>query len=188
MSRALLGDREGELADYSAVIDLPGATGEVVALARFHRGSEKAARRQLDEALEDLRAAAIIPEVADGLRNGAVTETLRTANALGRLDEEMLAFARSVVNSLQSEGRVRGITAVLVGLASTEMRGSWPRIYRALLHGQPPDVGDKLRPLLPVCEVLETGDLSRLDPLPPAERAFAQELIAKFSEAKAPST
>jgi tetratricopeptide (TPR) repeat protein len=187
MSRALLGDREGELADYSAVIDLPGATGEVVALARYHRGSDKAARRHLDEALEDLRAAAIIPEAEDGVRNSAVTETLSTANALGRLDEEMLAFARAALDAVEGERRIRGIAAVLGALASPEMRGSWPQIYRALLQGQPPDVGDKLRPLLPVCEVLETGDLSRLDPLAPAERAFAQELIADFSEMEAPS-
>jgi tetratricopeptide (TPR) repeat protein len=186
VSRAQRGDTEGAIADFSAVIELPGAPGDLVAVARFNLGSEKAAMGRREEALEDWMVAARAPEAPDEVRSDAVRQTLRAADALGRLDEEMLAFARAALDALESERRVRGIVAVLGGLASPEMRASWPRIYRALLQGQPADVGDKLQYLRPVCEVLESGDPSRLDPLPPAERAFAQELVAKFGQAKAP--
>jgi hypothetical protein len=58
-----------------------------------------------------------------------------------------------------------------------------------LAEGQPPAVAEGLQFLLPVCEVLETGDRGRLDPLPPKQRDFALEALAGFeppSEGKPP--
>jgi tetratricopeptide (TPR) repeat protein len=181
-SKAQRGDTEGEMADHSAVVELPGAPGEVVARARLYRGGGKADRKYVAEALEDWKIAAETPEAAEDVRNAAVVETLRMAHDLGRL-EEMLAFARAVVDAMEGETRVRGIVAILSGLACPEMRNAWPQVYHALLEGQPPDVGNKLQFLQPVSDVLETDDLSRLDPLEPAQREFVRELIAKFHEA-----
>ena len=60
------------------------------------------------------------------------------------------------------------------------MRTIWPRVCRRLSESQPPEVAEKLQFLMPVCEVLETGDRSKLNPLPPEVRDFAEELLARF--------
>jgi tetratricopeptide (TPR) repeat protein len=180
-SRVQRGDTDGAIADCSAAITLPGAPGEVIARARLRRGGVKAVRNHVAEAFEDWKSAAEMPEAAEDVRSAAVIETLRIAHTLGRLDE-MVSFARTVVDAVEGDARISTITAILSGVAGPDMRASWPRVYRALLEGQPLDVHDKLQFLEPVREVLETGDVSRLDPLEPAQRAFAQELIANFEE------
>ena len=60
------------------------------------------------------------------------------------------------------------------------MKSGWPRVARSLSKTQPPEVSERLEFFRPVAEILQSGDLSRLDPLPPEQREFVQEVLQKF--------
>jgi len=55
-------------------------------------------------------------------------------------------------------------------------------VYRRLRAVLSEEAAEKLSPLAPLCEILETGDESKLDRLPPDQRDFIQEVLAAFAE------
>jgi hypothetical protein len=56
---------------------------------------------------------------------------------------------------------------------------------RALLGPQGPEVVERLAVFPVIADALDSGDLSRLDPLPPEQREFALEVL-KRSDALGP--
>jgi hypothetical protein len=74
----------------------------------------------------------------------------------------------------------------LARLASPDVRLGWIHAARRLLAAQPPEVRRTLAFLETVCAVLEGGEKSLLDPLPPEQREFALRVLARFDEEKAP--
>ena len=76
--------------------------------------------------------------------------------------------------------RAEQIEAVLLALASPDMGPSWPRIFGSLAEDQPPEVAQRLAFFRPVASILESGELNLLDPLPPEQREFVQEVLRKF--------
>ena len=91
---------------------------------------------------------------------------------------------RRTVEGLAVGERAPFVLAVLRDLTGPELRSAWPRLCRGLLDGQPPEVYEKLQFLLPICTILETGDMTKLDPLPPEQRAFAREVLGEFNDPK----
>ena len=70
---------------------------------------------------------------------------------------------------------------ILLSLAAPRYRGKWASVWRSLLTAFTDDkVRQGLEQLGPVAEVLETGDRSKLDPLPPDQRSFVEEVLRKF--------
>ena len=57
---------------------------------------------------------------------------------------------------------------VLQGLARPGTQAAWARIVRALLGPQGPEVVERLAVFPVIADALDSGDLSRLDPLPPS--------------------
>lgn len=95
--------------------------------------------------------------------------------------EAILAGFRDVLSGLGPDERLPHVLGVLASLASPDMREGWPIVVRGILGSEPPDVGEHLRFVTAVAEVLERhGDLSPLDPLPPEQREFAQEVLRTF--------
>jgi len=65
------------------------------------------------------------------------------------------------------------LTEFLARLASPKMRQGWLHAAHRLLGAQSPETRLSLGFLEPVCAVLEGGEKSLLDPLPPEQREFA---------------
>ena len=76
--------------------------------------------------------------------------------------------------------RVLKLTELLARLASPAMRQGWLHAARRLLGAQPPETRQALEFLVPVCAVLEGAEKRLLDPLPPEQREFALEVLARF--------
>jgi hypothetical protein len=66
------------------------------------------------------------------------------------------------------------------------MRQGWLHAARSLLGAQPHETKQALGFLEPVSEVLEGGDKSLLDPLPPEQRDLALKVLARFDAEKNP--
>jgi hypothetical protein len=81
---------------------------------------------------------------------------------------------------MASPARTDNLVVWLAGLAEPDLREAWPVAWRYLAHNQPPDVVEALEVFRPVCEVLERGDRSLLDPLPPERREFAERVLERF--------
>jgi hypothetical protein len=132
--------------------------------------------------IADLRAAAAQAGASEEVR-AVVTAGVLKRVVRGTALDEAVVFARQVSTHFPAAAIPRFIIAVLRRSADAGMRPHWPRICRALCENQPPEVAEKLAFLLPVCEVLETNDRSRLDPLPPEQRDFALEVLRGFEVA-----
>ncbi|MFA6107625.1 MAG: tetratricopeptide repeat protein [Candidatus Latescibacterota bacterium] len=167
------------ITDFSTAIELPNAPAEFVSWARVSRGVCALAAGRMEEATGDFKAVALPPEVTLEARYWAVAALL-LVSAKRHESVESITLARTVAEGLANGDRVRFLTGVLRALRTPAMQAHWPGICRALCEGQPPAVAEQLQFLLPVCEVLETGDRSKLDPLPPEQRDFALEVLSGF--------
>ena len=176
------GDTDGEIADYTAAIDLPGAPAVQVTRALVNRGVGWVQSGDADRAVADWQTAT---QNSSGDPEGqclAVAGLLILSAAQQRTDENLL-IALSVRDGLNIARRVPFVTGVVRALCQPVMRPHWSRITRALCQNQPPEVAERLQFLLPVCDVLDSGDRSKLDPLPPEQRDFALEVLAGFEPA-----
>jgi tetratricopeptide (TPR) repeat protein len=187
-AKIMLGDNQGALADYTAVLALETAPKEQVAKALVGRGLANLALGQKATAIADwtgvLESGASVEDgvslVAESLfglhwLDGATNEANKT---LDRLAQHLATKS--------SDQRALKFTEFLAGLASPEMRQGWLHAARRLLGAQPPETKQALGFLEPVCTVLEGGEQSLLDPLPPEQREFALKVLAGFDVEKIP--
>ena len=65
-------------------------------------------------------------------------------------------------------------------LAGPDKHASWPAVVRRMCQTLSPETAKSIGALLPVADVLEGRDRGVLDALPPEERAFALNLLARF--------
>jgi hypothetical protein len=72
----------------------------------------------------------------------------------------------------------------LAVLADLKARDAWLYAFREMLKGQPEETVKDLEFLKPVAEVLETGDMSKLDALAPEQRDFALHVLEKLGQRK----
>jgi hypothetical protein len=84
------------------------------------------------------------------------------------------------LNSLVKEKAREVALRFLNGLASAEEKEAWPIALRSLVTNLKPEAAEAIRFLEPVCSVLEGKDRTLLDALPPEQREFALEVLAKF--------
>ena len=75
----------------------------------------------------------------------------------------------------------------LSSLASPEMKGAWTIAWQSLAANLKPEAAEAIRFLEPVCSVLEGKNRTLLDALPPEQREFALEVLAKFEPKPEPS-
>jgi hypothetical protein len=82
--------------------------------------------------------------------------------------------------SLPLEQRTALFTSLLRVLAEPGKKDLWLAVLRSLLAQLPADVSPSIGFFRPVADVLESGDITRLDPLPPEQREFAREVLRRF--------
>jgi tetratricopeptide (TPR) repeat protein len=183
-----LGDIRGELADYTAAVALKGAPKEEVAKALTNRGVVHVALGQKASAIADWTAVLELGAgFGDGI-NGATQNLFRLYWQDGAMNEANNTLDRLAQHlaTKPSDQRVLKLTEFLARLASPEMRQGWLHAGRRLLGAQTPEPRQALGFLEPVCTILEGGEKSLLDPLPPEQREFALKVLARFDAAKNP--
>ncbi len=65
-------------------------------------------------------------------------------------------------------------------IATPEMKHGWPVAWQILAQGAQPEVAEALKIFEPVCAILSGKNRSLLDALPPEQREFVQEVLARF--------
>jgi len=93
---------------------------------------------------------------------------------------KMLARFSEILNSASAEAARVAALRFLNKAALASTRDAWPIAWRELAAKLKPDVLVAIAFLEPVCRVLEGNDRSLLDALPPEQREFALEVLAKF--------
>ena len=180
------GESRGALADYTAVVALDGAPKEQLAKALVNRGITNLALGQKANAISDLTAVFdLAASFEDGISAAAASlfrlywpdgTTNGANNTLDRLAQHL--------TTKPSDQRALALTEFLARLAAPEMRQGWLHAARRLLGAQPPETRQALGFLELVCTVLEGGEKSLLDPLPPEQREFALKVLARFDAEK----
>jgi tetratricopeptide (TPR) repeat protein len=190
LAKWMLGDSQGAKADFTAVVTLEGAPKDEVAQALVNRGIANQALGQKASAIADWTA---VLELGASFENGigiAAEKLFRLYWQGGATNEANSTLDRLAQHlaTKPSDQKVLKLTEFLARLASPEMRQGWLHAARRLLGAQPPETRQALGFLEPVCAVLEGGEKSLLDPLPPEQREFALKVLARFDTEKTPPT
>ena len=183
VSKGMQGDTQGEIEDYTRVVEMAEAPPDVAAqtlcnraAAKWNSGDHEAAYADLVASLR-VEGASVESRVATG--TGAIQAALHLENSA------KLAQAASLVSQtspgLGGEARLKVPMGILLSLAAPRHRDEWASVWRSLLSALPDDdISQGLEQLGPVAEILETGDRTKLDPLPPEQRNFVEEVLKKF--------
>ena len=176
------GDTAGEIADYTAVIELEGAPRDRIAKALYNRGVAEGMRGDTQDAVVDFVAALRTDEAPPDLRTlaaaRAMGDTLVHKNQEGA--KETIAALREWLLGLPDRERIQRVVECLVALADFKARDAWLYTFTELLKGQPEETLKELEFLRPVADVLETGDMSKLDAIAPEQRDFALHILHKL--------
>lgn len=185
LDKWMLGDTQGSLADFTAVLALEGAPKKQVVDALFNRGFVNWALDQKARAMADWTAVIEsgtfedVLSIAAGIAfrlywlDGATEEANNTLDLLAQRLASMLPEVRTLK-----------LTDFLARLTSPTMRQGWIYAARRLIGAQPPATRQALGFLEPVCAVLDGGEKSLLDPLPPEQREFALNVLTRFDAEK----
>jgi len=176
-------DWDGAIDDYSAVLDLKGKSVDRVAEALINRGVARANQGEHDGAIGDFLS---VLEASDAeievWTKVAMSMAIRVAY-IGQTESELervLSSATKAFNLYTSEELAGAIETVLQMLALPDMKGGWSIVFRRFFQNVPSGTARRIEFFKPVAEILETGDLSKLDPLPPEQREFVREVLRKF--------
>ena len=176
------GDSDGATKDFTSVVGLEGAPPYLVASALTNRAGTRHDQTDTEGALTDAMAAARLSDVPALIRMTAASNALHYACIAD--EREIIDQILSTVKASASEGseteHARHLIRFLRLSARPQLRDVWPYAWRALTEDQPAEVVKQLAFLGPVAEVLETGDTSMIDPLPPEQRRFTQEALREF--------
>ncbi len=180
VARALQGDASGAIRDLTAVVDLSEVPPELQATALFSRAQAYVNFGQSDRAFEDAIAVATNPACSMSLRMWAFAAAARVSTSDQHRVERVCSDAKASISSLAPEQRRESILELLSCLSSAKTASVWLRVWRAVSQDQPPDVLSSLAFLDAVAGVLEGRDRSVLNPLPPEQREFAEEILRKL--------
>jgi len=185
-TKGMQGDTAGAIADCTVVVKLDEAPADLVAQAFFNRSVAKHLQRDIDGAITDGLAAAEAASADEETRARALKLAIEVSCTERGEDElnRVLRLAAETLSHVPFPQRSREIETVFLRLASPVMKSGWPRVLRRLSEGLPPEVAKRLEFFSPVADILETDDLSRLDPLPPEQREFVREVLQKFEESE----
>jgi tetratricopeptide (TPR) repeat protein len=188
VAKGRLGDSQGELADYTAVATLEDASKEAVANALFNRGVANLALGQEASAIADwtgILELGVRSEDSVSLAAGSLFRLYWPKGAANEANNSLDSLAQYFATNPPDQ-RALKLTEFLARLASPAMREGWLHAARRLLAAQPPETRQALGFLEPVCRVLEGGEKSLIDPLPPEQRDFAFKVLARFDGEKKP--
>jgi tetratricopeptide (TPR) repeat protein len=182
VARGQLGDEQGELADYIAVIELAGAPVAPVVRALFNRGSSYLEKNDTEAGVADMMK---IVDLEKANANWTPVAAIAAFTALYRKGdhggaEAVLHKVAGLLGSMTGEAARRQVLRILNGLASPEMKTEWPRAFRLLAGNLAQETREALGFFGPVCAILEGGDVSLLNGLPPEQRDLAETVLKRF--------
>jgi tetratricopeptide (TPR) repeat protein len=191
LARHSVGDAHGAVTDYTTVIKMDGAPREQLAKALFNRGVSSVRAGLTEEAFRDLINVISIGITTDNLMSDAAAIAICEVPAgdIKNKTEEVVRKFSAALDSLPPDQARDEALHLLNALASPPIRETWANVWRGLIAQLKPEVVEAIRFLEPVCSVLEGKDRSLLAALPPEQREFALEVLAKFEpkvEPKAP--
>ena len=185
VARRQLGDPQGAIRDLTTAVDLSEVESEVQAIAMINRAQAYVSLGQSDRAFEDSIAVAGNTLCAAPLRMWSFAAAVRVSPLDQDRVERVCSKAKAFVTSFVPEQQRECIVGLLSGLSSPETASVWLRIWRAVSRDQPQDVLSSLAFLDAVADVLEGRERSVLNPLPPEQREFAEEILRKLQPSDA---
>ena len=179
----------GAFDDCCAVIKLDGAPKEQYlkafccrGLCHFLMGNSKKAIADWSAVIDQSHEANELLSEAAQLAFGTLWISRDQTSALGILEK------LSTCLNMLAKGSAREVALrVLSSLASPEVKDAWPIAWRKLITNLKPEIAEAIKFLEPVCNVLEGKDRTLLDALPPEQREFALEVLAKFDPKPEPN-
>jgi tetratricopeptide (TPR) repeat protein len=182
VARGQQGDVSAAVADCTAVVELRDAPADQVAQALYNRALGKQMQGEREGAVGDLATLLRMPNAPSELRILAAARAIRELAAGGceNMTSEAAAALQKWLAALPSIARRQRIVECLAALADLKARDAWLCAFRELLKGQPEEILKELAFLRPVAEVLESGDLSKLDAIAPEQRDFALQVLDKL--------
>lgn len=178
--RGQQGDAPGAIFDLTTAVDLSETSPDVRSVALFSRAQAYLRLGQSDRAFEDAITVGGDAVCATPMRVLALVLAARVSPSHPRRVERVCSEAEGFVTSVGPEQQGTFIVALLGGLASPETVSVWLHLWRAVGRDQPEDVLSSLAFLDAVADVLEGRDRSVLNPLPPEQREFAEEILRKL--------
>ena len=181
-TKGQLGDAQGAMADYSAVIQMEGVPKELVAMSLFNRGLARLERNQAANAMSDLLEVVDSGVTTKNLMSDAAAVSFSArlhGNDIARTEDVLRKFSAALEKLSNEQAREMALR-FLNAVASPGMKEAWPIAWRSLAAKLNPEAAEAIRFLEPVCNVLEGKDRTLLNALPPEQREFAVEVLAKF--------
>jgi tetratricopeptide (TPR) repeat protein len=181
-----LGDFAGAIADCNAAIDVPNVAGKQAAQALGVRGMAKFSQGDHIGAVADWiqSMATVDAPVDERIKAALAAYAASWVTDNGRQAEDVLAKFSELLSSVNVSDRKEVLIRWLGHLVHSGHRQGWIAAWRYFTQHEPQEVVESLAMLAPVCEVLEKGDRSVLDPLPPEQREFAEQVLAQFETMK----
>lgn len=181
-AKSAMGDENGSLLDFDRVIHSKSFPEEEVAKARFGRAALLLGRQNLEGAIQDLSAIFELKVV----RSDLISESARMAFLLitSQNDEQRLRYLlerfAEALGHLPLDISREAIIHFFKRLVLPEMRHAWPLAWKTLISRLKSETAEAIRIFEPICNVLEGKERTILDALPPEQRDFALEVLAKF--------
>ena len=181
---------QGAFNDYCAAIKLDSLPKELAlkvlycrGLCYFLMGDLKAATTDWSAVIDQsVEANDFLADVVQ-LAFGTLWNMSDQSSAIGILER-----LSTHLNTLAKDSAREVALRVMSSLASPEMKDAWLIAWRNLITNLKPEIAEAVKFLEPVCNVLEGKDRTLLDALPPEQREFALEVLAKFEPKPKPES
>ena len=180
IARRKQGDTSGAIRDLTAVVDRAEFAPELQGVALNSRAQAYVSLGQSDRAFADASTVAGNAVFAAPLRVWAFVAAARVSPLDQHRVERVCSMAKEFVASVAPEQQTDFIARLLSGLSSPETASVWVRVWRSIATLLSEDALSPLSFLDAVADVLEGHDRSVLNPLPPEQREFAEEILRKL--------
>ena len=177
IARGRQGDAPGAIRDLTVTVNLPEIPPDIQAAALISRGQAYVDLGQPTQAFEDAISVVGNTACAAPLRIFAVAAAARVSPSDPHRVERVCSDAKAFVTSLPPEEQRKCIVELLSRLASPETASVWLRLWRTTGWEPPENALSSLAFLDAVAGVLEGHDRSILNPLPPEQREFAEDIL-----------
>jgi tetratricopeptide (TPR) repeat protein len=181
---AQLGQTEAAIRDLTAVLEAPSGREWLPPGPLPRRSFPRPLSQAPDAAWHHLDPAIEIPGAiwADRVEAVRMLIEVTAQDRDSRRRNEVLKQFVKALEELDVEQRLPHCITLLRAVAHSRRRDDWPEIARILTVAQPRESVEQLTLLFgAVADVLQDGDRSCLDALPPELREFAAEVLAQFS-------
>lgn len=174
------------IADFTKAAEADGIPVEIKTEAFIIRGLTRGKQGDNSGAISDGLNALSMTNINMDQRSRAMAIAIGGV-CVAHDERKMNRVMHTVIDALRELPQTEQSSAVsnlLQRLALRSMTPYWPRVLRELAKNLGPDTVQRLEVFKPVADILETGDMSKLDPLPPEQRGFVREVLNKFEDAE----